>query len=121
MSRRSLNTELLAAPEAAVTYQVSLEPQVVDAVRESFERSGLSWPEWAEGALARLMRESTDELQNLLSHPKPTSRIGKRTLSFRIYPATLAQVRSLASTYESNVQTVLKHAFFMHALAADFS
>lgn len=121
MSRRSLNTELLAAQEVSVTYQVSLEPNVVDAVRQSFGQSGQTWPEWAECALARLLRESPDELQNLLSNHRPTSRAGKVTLSFRVYPATLATIRNLATTYECPVQTVFKHAFFMHSLAADFS
>ncbi|MCF6783754.1 hypothetical protein [Stutzerimonas stutzeri] len=121
MSRRSLNAEVLVAPEVSVTYQASLEPNVVDAVRESFGRSGQTWPEWAEDALARLLRESPEELQNLLSTHRPTSRSGKVTLSFRVYPATLATIRNLATTYKCPVQAVIKHAFFMHSLAADFS
>lgn len=119
MSRRSLDTALMAASEVAVTYQVSLMPDVIDAVRVSFEHSELSWPEWVDAALERLMRESKDELHNLLTDHKPTSREGKKNLSFRVYPATLARIRNLASTYESTVQAVLTHAFFMQSLAAD--
>ncbi|MBA1280294.1 hypothetical protein [Stutzerimonas stutzeri] len=121
MSRRSLDTALLAVPEVSVTYQVSLEPDVITAVRDSFDRSGLTWPEWTEEALARLLRESHEELQNLLSNYKPTSRAGKKILPFRVYPATLKRIRTLATSYESTAQAVLTHAFFMHSLAADYS
>lgn len=119
MSRRSLETTALASPEVAVTYQVSLTPAVIDAVRVSFEHSKLSWPEWVDEAVSRLKRESQEELHNLLTDHKPTSREGKKNLSFRVYPSTLTVIRNLATTYESTVQAVLTHSFFMQSLAAD--
>lgn len=119
MSRRSLDTAALASPEVAVTYQVSLSPDVIDAVRISFEHSKLSWPEWVDKAVLRLKRESKEELQNLLTDHKPTSRDGKKNLSFRVYPSTLTAIRNLATAYESTVQAVLTHSFFMQSLAAD--
>lgn len=117
MSRRALDTNLLDGPGASVTYQVSLEPDVLTAVRTSFELSALSWPEWVDAAFARILRESQEELTNLLTDPKPSSRIGKSSLSFRVYPETLKSIKALAADYESTVQVLLTHAFFMQSLA----
>lgn len=119
MSRRALDTTQLDIPSPSVTYQVSLEHEVLSAVRLSFDMSGMSWPEWVDAALARLLRESKEELTNLLADPKPSSRVGKKNLSFRVYPKTLTAIKTLADEYESTVQVLLTHAFFMHSLAAD--
>lgn len=116
--RRAIDTNALSdMTDAAVTYQVSLDPEVLTSVRTSFELSGQTWPKWVNAALERLMRESPDELKNLLSDPKPASRIGKQNLPFRVYPSTLAKIKKLATQYDSTIQVVLSHAFFMQSLA----
>lgn len=117
MSRRALDTALLGLDSPSVTYQVSLEPQVVEAVRTSVTISAMSWPEWVDAALARLQRESEEELHNLLADPKPSSRKGKKNLSFRVSPQTLALIKKLAADHDSTVQVLLTHAFFMQSLA----
>ncbi|MDU4254531.1 hypothetical protein [Pseudomonas sp.] len=118
-TRRAISTDAVSASmEASVTYQVSLAPDVIHAVRTSIERSGMSGPKWVEAALERLKRESDEELHNLLSDPKPASRIGKSNLPFRVYPATLTAFKRLAKDYDSTIQVVLSHAFFMQSLAA---
>lgn len=120
MSRRALDISQLDTQNASVTYQVSLEQETLDAVRLSFNLSGISWPEWVDAALARLLRESNDELKSLLSNSKPSSRANKHTLSFRLYPGALTEIKKLAERHESTVQVLLTHAFFMNALAVDF-
>ncbi|MDH0959102.1 hypothetical protein EGJ86_19215 [Pseudomonas sp. o96-267] len=120
MSRRAL-ASVASDQEVAVPYQVSLSPEVAEAVRTSIDHSKQSWPEWVDLAISRLMRESKEERENLLADPKPGSRSGKQTLSFRIYPSTLQQIRQLAKENRSNMHTVLSHAFFMHALSTDLS
>lgn len=119
MSRRALDISQLDTQNASVTYQVSLEQETLDAVRLSFNLSGISWPEWVDAALARLLRESSDELKSLLSNSKPSSRASKKNLSFRVYPRTLTTIKKLAKDYESTVQVLLTHAFFMNALAVE--
>lgn len=119
MSRRALDISQLDTQNAFVTYQVSLEQETLDAVRLSFNLSGISWPEWVDAALARLLRESSDELKSLLSNSKPSSRASKKNLSFRVYPRTLTTIKKLAKDYESTVQVLLTHAFFMNALAVE--
>lgn len=116
-ARRAINTAAVALDDPSVTYQVSLTPEVLDNVRTSFDESGKSWPEWVKSAFERLKRETPEELHNLLADPKPASRSGKVNLPFRVYPATLAAIKQLAKEYNSTIQVVLSHAFFMQSLA----
>lgn len=118
-ARRLIDTDKLSTgTQAAVTYQVSLDAEVLSAVRISFEQSGLTWPEWVQAAITRLQRESPEELQNLLADPKPASRLDKSNLPFRVFPSTLEAIKALAKEYDSTIQVVLSHAFFMQALAS---
>lgn len=116
------NVQQLARPRvfAVNPLEIVVYPERnIRPIERDFEHSDLSWPEWVVAAIARLKRESEDELVNLLASPKPSSRAGKKNLSFRVYPSTLNAIRDLAARYDSTVQAVLTHAFFMQSLAAD--
>ncbi|HCH7782492.1 TPA: hypothetical protein NNM78_001925 [Pseudomonas aeruginosa] len=118
-SSRRVVSRPVAAPAtlATTTYQVWLTAEQTVAVNQALERFGNAWAEWVKMAIERLKRETDSELHDILGGIKRTNREGKVNMSFRLYTATLDEVKSLATKYDSSVQTVLSTAFFMQALA----
>ncbi|EMO9521335.1 hypothetical protein ACR3H8_19500 [Pseudomonas aeruginosa] len=118
-SSRRVVSRPVAAPAtlATTTYQVWLTAEQTVAVNQALDRFGNAWAEWVKKAIERLKRETDSELHDILGGIKRTNREGKENMSFRLYTATLDEVKSLAAKYDSSVQTVLSTAFFMQALA----
>ncbi|ENA26917.1 hypothetical protein HMPREF1487_09396 [Pseudomonas sp. HPB0071] len=102
-----------------VPHLVWLDQETKEMVEVSLELTKLSWANWVTNAVARLKRESHEELQSLLQSNSRESRVGKGRLTIRLFPETLQQVKELADLYGCPVQTILANAFFMEALAAE--
>lgn len=120
MTRRQLKAiPPVASEEPSTPHLIWLDSQTAAMVRESLKFTGRKWVEWTANAIARLQRESDEELSSLLyCVNQRDSRADKQRMTARLYPETLKQARALALKYNCNIQQVFTQAFFMEALAA---
>lgn len=117
--RRLTGVAPVPSEEPSTPHLIWLDSQTAEMVRKSLKFTGLKWAEWTANAIARLQRESDEELSSLLySINQRTTRTDKERMTPRLFPESLRQARELAKKYDCSIQQVLTQAFFMEALAA---
>ncbi len=114
-ARRPLHPLEIEMP--ATSYNVWLSPNQYEFVRMAINNHAGGCADWVSQALARLLRESTEEIESLIGGNGNASRAGKDIMPFRIKGSDLLKFKSLAVEHKSSIQRVLATCFFMHALA----
>ncbi|KKN85052.1 hypothetical protein LCGC14_0282210 [marine sediment metagenome] len=103
--------------ETSRSYQAWVMESQAEGIREAVLNSNLSWPDWIDNAVSRLMSEENEDMVESLITTWPYGRKGKTNISFRVYPSTLERCKALADKYNGTVQSVFGHAFCMESLA----
>jgi len=103
------------------TYQVWLDAQRADEVRETVACSGLSWAKWADKAIDALIASGDEEDVADAVRSWVRGRAGKKSISFRVSTATLVRCQAIAERHGGTVQALFAHAFIRQMAADSFA
>lgn len=116
MRQKIVVPDVWVDPAKTTATAVILEPAEKQKAETSKERSGLSWSDWFNQALSRLMQEEPAEVKSLIKTLPPASKEQSDRLNFRLYARDLANVRDLAKQHGVPARNVMVTAMSLQSI-----